>query len=42
MARDLAAADVQYTLLDDFHFKNGGLTESELYGYYLTRTMGIS
>ena len=27
MTRDLAAAGVEYTLLDDFHFKNAGLTE---------------
>ena len=27
---DLADAGVRYTLLDDFHFKNAGLTEEEL------------
>ena len=26
--RDLVAAGVEYTLLDDFHFKNAGLIES--------------
>jgi 4-alpha-glucanotransferase len=40
MTRDLAAAGVEYTLLDDFHFKNAGLTESQLNGYYLTEDDG--
>jgi alpha-amylase len=39
-ARDLADAGIEYTLLDDFHFKNAGLTESELYGHYLTEDDG--
>ena len=29
-------AGIQYTMLDDFHFKNAGLTEDELFGYYVT------
>ena len=29
-------AGVRYTLLDDFHFKNAGLDEDDLHGYYLT------
>lgn len=40
MARDLADAGVRYTLLDDYHFKNAGLTEDELTGYYLTEDDG--
>ncbi len=40
MTRDLVAANIRYTLLDDFHFKNGGLTEEELYGYYTTEDDG--
>lgn len=36
MASDLAAAGIQYTILDDFHFKNAGLTQEELHGYYVT------
>ena len=40
MARDLVDAGVQYTLLDDYHFKNAGLTEDELAGYYLTEDDG--
>ncbi|HZZ73603.1 MAG TPA: alpha-amylase/4-alpha-glucanotransferase domain-containing protein [Pirellulales bacterium] len=40
MTRDLVAAGTRYTLLDDFHFKNAGLTEDELHGYYLTEDDG--
>ncbi|HUT91332.1 MAG TPA: alpha-amylase/4-alpha-glucanotransferase domain-containing protein [Thermoguttaceae bacterium] len=39
-ARDLADAGIRYTVLDDFHFKNAGLTESDLYSYYLTEDDG--
>ena len=40
MTRDLADAGVGYTLLDDYHFKNAGLTEDQLTGYYLTEDDG--
>ncbi len=40
MTRDIVDADIQYTLLDDFHFKNAGLTEEELHGYYITEDEG--
>lgn len=40
MAGDLAAAGIQYTLLDDFHFKNAGLVDDQLYGYYTTEDDG--
>jgi alpha-amylase len=33
---DLADAGIRYTLLDDFHFKNAGLVEDQLHGYYIT------
>lgn len=36
LASDLADAGVRYTLLDDFHFKNAGLSEDQLHGYYIT------
>ncbi|MEX2318164.1 MAG: alpha-amylase/4-alpha-glucanotransferase domain-containing protein [Pirellulales bacterium] len=36
LASDLADAGVRYTLLDDFHFKNAGLDEHQLHGYYIT------
>ncbi len=38
--RDLVAAGMEYTLLDDFHFKNAGLIESQLFGHYLTEDDG--
>ena len=38
--RDLVAAGIRYTMLDDFHFKNAGLSEDELHGYYLTEDEG--
>jgi hypothetical protein len=38
--RDLADAAIEYTVLDDFHFKNAGLTESQLFGRYLTEDDG--
>jgi len=40
MTSDLVAAGVQYTMLDDFHFKNAGLSEDKLHGYYLTEDNG--
>jgi alpha-amylase len=40
LTADLAAAGMKYTVLDDFHFKNAGLTEDQLHGYYLTEDDG--
>ncbi len=40
MTSDLVAAGVQYTMLDDFHFKNAGLSDDQLHGYYLTEDNG--
>jgi alpha-amylase len=40
LVADLADAGVEFTLLDDFHFKNAGLDESELSGYYITEDQG--
>jgi alpha-amylase len=37
---DLAEAGIQYTILDDFHFKCAGLTESQLHGYYISEDEG--
>jgi alpha-amylase len=39
-AGDLAAAGVEYTLVDDFHFRNAGLGPERLFGYYLTEDDG--
>ncbi len=40
LASNLADAGVRYTLLDDFHFKNAGLDEHQLHGYYITEDDG--
>lgn len=40
LASDLAAAGVNYTVLDDFHFRNAGLRDEDLHGYYLTEDDG--
>jgi alpha-amylase len=39
-ASDIAAAGIEYTILDDFHFKNAGLRDDQLSGYYLTEDEG--
>ncbi|HUG68857.1 MAG TPA: alpha-amylase/4-alpha-glucanotransferase domain-containing protein [Pirellulaceae bacterium] len=40
MASDIADAGIKYTVLDDFHFKNAGLDEDELNGYFVTEDDG--
>ena len=40
MARDIADAGIQYAVLDDYHFKNAGLTDDQLHGYYVTEDDG--
>ena len=40
MTSDLVDAGIEYTMLDDFHFKNAGLTDDQLHGYYLTEDDG--
>ena len=40
LTTDLAAAGIEYTVLDDFHFKNAGLVEEQLDGYYITEDDG--
>ena len=40
MTGDLTAAGIEYTILDDFHFKNAGLTDGQLAGYLLTEDEG--
>jgi alpha-amylase len=40
LTSDIVAAGIKYTVLDDFHFKNAGLGEDDLYGYYLTEDDG--
>jgi 4-alpha-glucanotransferase len=40
MTADLAAAGVEYIMLDDSHLKAAGLAENQLSGYYLTEDDG--
>ncbi|HEU0001880.1 MAG TPA: alpha-amylase/4-alpha-glucanotransferase domain-containing protein, partial [Ktedonobacteraceae bacterium] len=36
LPRLLREADIEWTILDDAHFKSAGLDDSDLYGYYAT------
>lgn len=36
LPRILQAAGIEWTIVDDIHFKNVGLEDSDLYGYYAT------
>ncbi|MBI1899673.1 MAG: DUF1926 domain-containing protein [Planctomycetia bacterium] len=40
LVSDLATAGMQYTVLDDFHFKAAGLTTDDLTGYFITEDNG--
>lgn len=40
LASDLAAAGVEHTIVDDFHFRNAGLKAEQLHGYFLTEDDG--
>ncbi|MDP1796611.1 MAG: DUF1925 domain-containing protein, partial [Planctomycetaceae bacterium] len=39
-ASDIAEAGIEYTLLDDTHFRNAGLNDDDLHGFYLTENDG--
>ena len=38
--RDIVDAGIEYTILDDFHFKMAGLTDAQLQGYLVTEDEG--
>lgn len=40
LASDLHRAAIEYTVLDDFHFLNAGLTHDQLHGYFVTEDDG--
>ncbi len=40
LTANLATAGMRYTVLDDFHFRNAGLADDELDGYYLSEDDG--
>ena len=39
-ASDIAAAGIQYTIIDDYHFRCAGLPQKDLFGYYVTEDEG--
>jgi alpha-amylase len=39
-AGDISAAGIEYTILDDFHFRSAGVPQDQLFGYYLTEDEG--
>lgn len=39
-AGDITRAGIEYTILDDFHFRNAGLQDEDLCGYFLTEDEG--
>ena len=40
LTSDLAMARMQYTILDDYHFRRAGLTDEQLNGYFVTENEG--
>jgi len=40
LASVLVEAGMEYTLLDDYHFRQAGVSEEQLYGYHLTEDEG--
>ena len=40
LTADIAAAGIEYTILDDYHFKSAGWTDDQLHGYYVTEHDG--
>lgn len=39
-AGDIAAAGIQYTIIDDYHFRCAGIPQDELAGFYVTEDEG--
>ena len=39
---DLYRGGIEYTVLDDFHFRNAGLHQDQLHGYYVTEDDGYT
>lgn len=40
LAGNLVDAGIEYTILDDYHFRNAGWTNDQLHGYYVTEDDG--
>lgn len=39
-ASDIVDAGIEFTVLDDFHFRNAGVAEDRMHGYYVTEDEG--
>jgi alpha-amylase len=39
-ASDISAAGIEYTIIDDYHFRCAGIPQNELAGYYVTEDEG--
>ncbi len=42
LVKALQEAKVEYVVVDDYHFKSAGLTEEDLFGYYISEEQGKS
>lgn len=42
LVKPLAEAGIKYVILDDTHFKYAGLSDEQLYGYYITEEQGYT
>ena len=42
LAKSLAEAGIEYTIVDDTHFKYAGLDDEDLFGYYVTEEQGYA
>ncbi len=40
LAAQMSDAGIEFTILDDFHFRNAGLSDDALHGYYVTEDQG--
>lgn len=40
LTADVHRAGIEYTVLDDFHFRSAGLSDEQLHGYYVTEDDG--
>lgn len=40
LTADIAAADIKYTVLDDYHFINAGMDQENLNGFFVTEDQG--
>lgn len=41
LAKPISLSGIQYTILDDYHFRSNGLSEEDIFGYYVTEEQGF-